>query len=184
MVLKQARPLPHTHWPCGGLPAHSNCHLSACTHHHQSEHRWDCKTRRDVWIKHFQQLGITVWQVLSDKAKRNPLLTSFLYSSNNQPFPHKILSSDNSSCCKGFILSAQLTIWLQKVRTQGKRRACSFQRDDLGVIARRAMPHTPRAPTQQNPGALLTAPSGINSLSRQHSINTYGIQICPCHCRL
>jgi len=78
-VLKQARPLPHTFWPSGRFPACRSRHLSVHAHHDRCEHRWDCTTRRHVWIQHFQQAEITGQQVHSDKAKWNSLL-AFLIS--------------------------------------------------------------------------------------------------------
>lgn len=102
-------PLPHTHWPSGGLPAHRNFHHSACTNHHQCEHRWDCKTRRDVRIKHFWQLGITVQQVLSDKAKRNSLVNLFSLFPQQSAFPTQNSQLRQKLLLQRFILSAQLT---------------------------------------------------------------------------
>lgn len=84
---------------------------------------------------------------LSDKAKRNSLLTSFLYSCNNQIFPPKILSSDNRSCYKVFILSVQLT------RSLSRRSGHSI------------VPENQHSKTQKR--YWLTAPSGKNFFSHQ-----------------
>lgn len=93
------------------------------------------------------------------QANRNSLLTSLLHSHNGQVFPPEILSSGNTSCCKGFVLPAQPT----RSGSTGAGHRLSTEPAHF----RRMICHIHTSPTQQHTGASLTAPPVKNTLPPQ-----------------